>query len=98
VLYQCKDPEQWFAALTADPRIKPDLMYPQVLGRDFGDRITIRRRPPGMPMISRDVFVRGVQHDYRAGYWNTRWALQSAVKYSDFLILGTGIIGHDLLA
>jgi hypothetical protein len=98
ILYQCKDPEQWFSALTIDPRVNPALLYPQVLGRDFGDRVTARRRPPGMPMISRDVFIRGVQHEYRRGYWNTRWVLQSAAKYNDFLILGTGILGHDLLA
>jgi hypothetical protein len=97
ILYQCKDPEQWFAALAIDPRAAPDLLYPQVLGRDIGHRITVRRRPPGMPVISRDVFIRGAAHEYRQGYWRTAWALQSALKY-DFLIFGTGVYGRDRMA
>ena len=98
ILYQDKDPEQWFSALTIDPRVSPAVFYPLVLGLDFRDRITIRRRPPGMLLVSRDVFIQGVSHEYRRGFWGARWTLQSAAKYNDFLILGTGIIGHDLLA
>jgi hypothetical protein len=34
-----------------------------MLGRDFGDRITVKRRPPGGgSAIVRDCFVRGIEH------------------------------------
>jgi hypothetical protein len=97
ILYQNKDPEQWFNSVTIDPRPIPDTLFPLILNSEIGDRETIRRRPPGMPAISRDCFIRGISHEYRTGYWRTQWVLQSAEKYN-FFILGTGILGHDRLA
>ncbi len=86
ILYQNKDPEQWYAGLTVDPRASPAALYPVVLGSDVGWRITARRRPPGMPMIFRDCFIRGITHTYSQMFWQTTWVLQSAAKYV-FLIL-----------
>jgi len=50
-----------------------------------------------MPQVSRDCFIRGVSHEYRRGFWTTRWVLQSALKYG-FLLFDTGVFDHDRLA
>jgi hypothetical protein len=59
ILYQSKDWEQWVTSLSIDPRALEDSLYPQVFGREIGDRITVKRRPQGgaTPTIS-DRFTR----------------------------------------
>lgn len=100
VLYQSKDPELRFSQLKLNPRHDEDLLFPQVLGRRFGDRITVKRRPPGGGTISRDVFIRGISHDISPQRWETTWGLQSATKYA-FLVLdhaSLGVLDSNALA
>lgn len=100
VLYQSKDPELRFSQLRVNPLRDPASLFPQVLGRDIGDRITIIRRPPGGGTITREVYIRGVQHDITPSTWMTTWTLQSASKFA-FLILGDpelGLLGSNALA
>lgn len=47
VLYLAKEPEYRFESLVVDPRAMPTQMFPQVLDRDFGDRVTVVSRPAG---------------------------------------------------
>ena len=78
-----------FDSVTVSPLRDPGL-WPQILGREIGDRLTVYRRPPGgVATIIRDVFIRGITHsiDASAGTWQTQWDLQSARKYTGFLIL-----------
>lgn len=96
VLHQSKDPEYRFEQLVINPRRDPDNLFPQVLTRRIGDRITVKRRPPGGgSVISRDVLIRGIQHevDFQAPSWRTRWTLQSATRLS-FLILDNATLGQ----
>lgn len=93
VLYQSKDPELRFASLTVVPQRDPDNLYPQVLGRIIGDRITVIRRPPGGFTNTRDVFVRGVAHDITPQSWRSTWQLQSATKYA-FMIADDAVSGR----
>jgi hypothetical protein len=103
LVYQCKDPELRFSQITIKPRRDPNRLWPQVLGRDIGDRIRIIRRPPGGgDPISRDVFIRGIEHqiDLAKRDWTTTWTLQSATKYQ-FFVLGSnslGVLGSNALA
>lgn len=97
VLYQNKEPELRVSSITVDPRPDQyaDLLYPQVLGREIGDRITVKRRPPGGGAVStQDGFVRGIQHSFGPGpnRWKTTWTLQSATKYA-FLVLNDSVLG-----
>jgi hypothetical protein len=87
--------EDRFDTLTVTP-LRDLRLWPHVLGRDIGDRITIVRDPPGMPAITKDVFIRGISHtvDYSAGTWQTVWDLQDASKYAGFLILGDATLGR----
>lgn len=92
ILHQSKDPELRFSELRIIPLRDEDCLFPQVLGRRFGDRIRILRRPPGGGTITREVFIRGVQHDYDGENWVTDWVLQSATKWG-FFLLDHGTLG-----
>lgn len=86
LLHLAKDPELRFTSLTFEPLEQGADLWPQALGREIGDRITVNRRPPGGGTITRDAFVRGMEHTFTATSWTTTWPLQSATRYS-FLIL-----------
>src|SRR5262249_29623279 len=88
-------PELRFATMTIFPRENEASLFPQVLSRLIGDRITIIRRPPGGGTpITRDVFIRGIQHDIGDEQaWRTTWTLESATRYQ-FLILDHATLGQ----
>ena len=82
-----KDPELRFTQMVVKPQRDPSNLWPQVLGRQIGDRITVELDPPGGgDTISRDVFIRGVEHASSPGEWTTTWTLQSATKYAGFVL------------
>ncbi|GAB3884610.1 hypothetical protein [Terrabacter terrigena] len=95
VMGMSKDPSLRFSSITIDPRANPDALFPQVLGRQIGDRITIRRRPPGGgAVIEQDVFIRGISHEYGPGRrWLTTWTLGPTVA-ATFLILDDPVQGR----
>ena len=96
VLYVSQDGEDRFDTVSIDPLADPANLFPQVLGRDIGDRIQVWRTPPGNPSrVTKDVFIRGIEHhiDCVNYTWQTTWTLQSAAKYSGFLILGSATLG-----
>jgi len=93
VLFQNKDAELRFTELVINPHADETNLFPQVLGRELGDRITVKRRPPGGgAVISRDCFIRGIKHTLKDKRWKTTWTLQSAAKYS-FFTLDNAILG-----
>jgi len=95
-LYQASTPELRFTALTVNPLTDTTTLFPQVLGREIGDRITVLCRPPGGgDPIERDCFIRGISHDdLRPGSWGeTTWTLQSAEKWA-FLLLDNAALGR----
>lgn len=86
MVYTAGQPELRFATMTLFPREDPANLWPQVLARVIGDRITITRRPPGGGTpITRDVFIQGIEHHLDMD-WRTTFTLQSATRYN-FLIL-----------
>lgn len=61
--------------------------WPAILDREFGDRITVLRRPAGGgEPIQRAAFVRGIEHSSDGQFWNTAFICQAADKYSFFTI------------
>lgn len=86
------DGELRFSSITINPDSDPANLYPQVLGRKIGDRITVKLTPPdasgsGSPAtISRDVFIRGITHEIELDSWRTTWALQDASKFAMFIL------------
>jgi len=95
VVYQYSSPRRRFASITFNtPRPEAaSAHWPAVLGREFGDRVTINRRPAGGGTISRDCFIRGVQHESDGVSWKTTWVLQAADRYS-FFVLDDAILGR----
>lgn len=97
VLYISKTGEDRFDSVSVDPQAQPLDLWPQVLGRDMGDRINATRRPPGVASpVSRDCFVSGITHtaDLGASTWMTKWTLQDASKYGSFLTLDNATLGQ----
>lgn len=95
LLYVSKDPELRFVELVVNPRSNAATLFPHCLGREIGDRIQILRRPPGGgDPIDRDVFIRGIQHEFDPANWLTTWTLQSAERYGSFLTLDHADLGR----
>lgn len=93
ILYQSKEPELRFTSLSINPRDDDDALFPQVLGRDFGDRVRLTRRPPGGGTVTRDSFIVGVTHEVSGpNQWRTTWALQSATRWA-FVTLDDSSLG-----
>lgn len=87
LLLQSKEPELRFTSLSLLPHDDPDALFPQALGREFGDRVRLTKRPPGGGTIIRDAFVVGVNHEVSGpNQWRTTWALQSATRWTFFTL------------
>lgn len=102
LLYIAKDDESRFDSLSINPGVDASALFPQVLGRELGDRIQVWRRPPNVAAISKDCFIRGITHNWDGGqWWETTWDLSSATRYSSFLTLDNsalGALGSNALA
>jgi hypothetical protein len=80
-------PKLVFTDVTIDVRADEDNLYPQVLTRDFGDRIAVVRRPPGVAADTREAYIRGIHHSFQAPLqWQTRWELEPASTDSPFIL------------
>lgn len=84
-------PEFRFTSLELDARLNETALYPQILSRRFGDRITVVRRPPASPwgtiVDSRDLYIREINHTWqRPNQWKTVWGLQPVDKLSYFIL------------
>jgi len=94
--YQYSTPRRRFARLefnTPAPQVA-SVFWPAMLGRDFGDRITVVRRPAGGgTAIRRDCFVRGVEHASDGVAWTSAFVLQGADRYA-FFTVGDAILGR----
>lgn len=103
VLGQSKDPEVRFSTLVINvPRPEAaSVAWPQLLGRELGDRITIIRRPPGGgDPNSRDCWIRGIEHTSDGETWQTTFQLET-VDRANFWTIGhptLGRIGSNALA
>jgi hypothetical protein len=86
-----------FATITVRPARDPTNLWPQVLGRTIGDRITVKRTPLTGARISKDSFIVGIQHDVWASTtlndWTTTFTLMDASRWPSPLIVGTGQVG-----
>jgi hypothetical protein len=88
--------EDRFDTLTIDPVADPVNLFPQVLGREIGDRIMVYRRPQNSAaVIAKPCFIAGITHnlDVIAGTWQTVWDLADATRYTGFLTLDDPNLG-----
>jgi hypothetical protein len=97
VLYLSQNGEDRFDTLTIDPVADPQNLFPQVLGREIGDRIMVYRRPQNSgAVVKKPCFIRGITHnlDVTQGTWQTVWDLQDATRYHGFVILDDATLGR----
>jgi hypothetical protein len=80
-------PKLVFTDVTVNVRANEDILYPQILTREFGDRIAVVRRPPGVAADTREAYIRGIHHSFKAPLeWQTRWELEPAPAGSPFIL------------
>lgn len=83
VIARSATPELRFSHVELKPS-RDDRLWAHALGRSFGDRVRVKRRPPGGgDTIEREAHIRGVEHEITAEQrWVTRLVLQQAPTYS----------------
>lgn len=88
-----KDPLLRYGKLVIEPYGDETNLFPQMLGRDIGDRITIVQTPPGGAVaISIDMVIEGVEHEASDLHWRTTWMLSPADTRS-YWVLGDATYG-----
>lgn len=72
-----------------------DRLWPVILGRELGDRVTIKAQPRGPAGINTvDVFVERMAHSWRRGRLTSTWSLSSASATQYWLL---GLAGYSEL-
>ncbi len=93
VLSRYKEPFLRFEQVRIAAHAQPDLLYPIVLGRGIGQRVTVTRRPDVGDPITSQCHIEGVSHDVgRDGSWYTTWTLSPADTRS-FMVLDSATAG-----
>lgn len=92
-LAKYKEPGYRFDSIIIKPERNPVLLWPQVLKRDIGDRITVRYTPDTGDRITQDCWIEGISHRFGVGKaWETEWLLSPADVVS-YWILGHSVYG-----
>jgi hypothetical protein len=89
ILYRHSDPGRRFNRISfrRPPPDLEDVLWPNILDRDFGDRVRVIRRPyGGGDPIQQDCFIRGVTHASDGEDWDTSFVLENAERYSFFTV------------
>lgn len=95
ILSLSAQPELRFEEIVLQPQMDDTNLFPQALNRLIGDRITVRRRPPGGgTMIEQECFIRGIKHEIKPAEWYTTWTLQSSAAAGSFFIIGDATLGR----
>lgn len=104
---------EWFVAHYKAPLLRATNMrlepsagnwpthFPQVLGRDLMDRVTVRRKPQNLgPAIDQPALIEGITHEVTAMEWRTTWNLSPAETQAYWLaeIAGFGEAGQTTYA
>jgi len=89
ILSRYADPETRITAVVIEPHRDPVNLFPQVLFRQIGDRITISRTPLGAgDPISVECWIESVTHQFDGAgkSWKTTWTLSEAETQSFFTL------------
>lgn len=79
-----KQPEQRVTQIVIKPRMDPERLFPQVLGRRVRDLIRVIVHPLGGGTITQDCHIAGITHDITADDWTTTFDLWSATVYTGY--------------
>jgi hypothetical protein len=74
IVAEYKEPQRRISNLIVTPRGDPDNLYPQVLGLELQDQITVIDRPPGGgDPNEQDSAIEGIAHTVTPMWWQTSW-------------------------
>lgn len=91
---QYSNPELRPDEITFKPRRDPNNLWPEVLGRQLRDRITVKFAVPGGgAAIETDAFISAIRHSGTPDDWVTSFGLVSATFFSNFFILDNSTFG-----
>jgi len=94
LLARFKEQTTRLGAMKIRPRRNPSGLWPQVLGREIGDQITVKRTPLATGnQISTAQWIESIRHDFVSGRdWVTTWA-GSPFESSAYLVLDDATLG-----
>lgn len=72
-----KDYKARIVSMLLDGTYQPSTLWPQALGRELGDRLTVRKRPPGGGTIEQESFLERIEHRVGVGTWETNFGLSA---------------------
>lgn len=79
LLTRYAQPSQRYSSMTVTPDPDPANLFPQVLGRQIGDRVTVVRTPQDVGQaVVKEVIVEGISHTLDESSWTTDFALSPA--------------------
>lgn len=79
-------PQLVIRSMVIDPQAD-DALWPQVLGRELGDRVIVRRRPPGGgAVMEQSSILEGVAWDVAPGRWRVTWRLSPAEREAYWIL------------
>lgn len=95
ILGRHSDPDLRIASMVVDPGADRAALFPQVLGRELGERITVSRQPQEIsPAITGDLHIEGISHRIKAREWATTWSLSPA-DTNPYWVLGESDLDED---
>jgi concanavalin A-like lectin/glucanase superfamily protein len=87
LLSEYKEPKRRITDMTVGPPAigKEATLYPQMLGRELTDKITVIERPQGVgDPIEQTSIIEGIQQTFGPKHWQTKWQLSPALSTSVF--------------
>lgn len=97
LLSQAKEPELRFRQVDFNVARAGtgDLVWPALLARELGDRVTVRRRPPGGGAVNeRDVFIRGIAMSSDGSDWKVSFNPLQAASRAQFFTIENPTLGR----
>jgi hypothetical protein len=94
LLLRYKDPALRIPRMTLNGDAAPSTLWPQLLGRDLSDKVTVRVRPPpsGSTMIEKAARIEAIAHTIAFDSWRVGWDLSLAGE-DQYWVLGTSALG-----
>ena len=102
LLSRYKQPIPRISQMMLDLEIDANNLCPQLMVREIGDKITVRRRPPsGGPMIEQVSRIEGISHHYAIteGVWQTTWNLSAVANEAAWVLdsVSASVLGNTTI-
>lgn len=79
IVSRYKDPLQRISSLVLEPLKAPTTLFPQALGRELTDKITVKVTPQNVgTAFTQDTIIEGIRDEFGPKMWRTTWALSPA--------------------